>query len=128
MPDLQATVDHVRGACLRLPEVQERLSHGAPTFFVRGKRAFVTIRAEGHHDNGFPHLVCAAPEGFQTGAVAERPQQFFRPPYVGHRGWVGVRLDRGVVLDELTDLCDEGYRVVAPSSLVSLLDDGPTPS
>jgi hypothetical protein len=117
-----ATVDHIRSVCLALPEVEERPSHGAPTFFVRGKKTFLTVWGDGHHDNLFPHLWCAAPEGVQADVVANRPDQFFRPPYVGHRGWLGVRLDRGVPLDELTDLCDEAYRVVAPPSLTRLLD------
>jgi hypothetical protein len=117
-----ATVEHIRRACLALPEVEERLSHGAPTFFVRGKKTFVTVWADGHHDNRFPHLWCAAPEGVQAGVVNDRPDQFFRPPYVGHRGWLGVRLDRGVPLDELADLCEEAYRVVAPPSLIRLLE------
>jgi hypothetical protein len=117
-----ATVDHIRSTCLSLPEVEERPSHGAPTFFVRGKKTFLTVWADGHHDNQFPHLWCAAPEGVQADLIANRPDQFFRPPYVGHRGWLGVRLDRGVPLDELTDLCDEAYRVVAPPSLSRLLE------
>jgi hypothetical protein len=115
---LAATLDRVREVCLGLPEVEERLSHGAPTFFVRGRFSFVALRPEGHHDNDFPHLWCAAPEGAQAYLVAERPDQFFRPPYVGHRGWLGVRLDRGVPADELADLCEDAYRVVAPATLV----------
>jgi hypothetical protein len=117
-----ATVDHIRSACLALPEVEERLSHGAPTFFVRGKKTFLTVWGDGHHDHLFPHLWCAAAEGVQADVVANRPDQFFRPPYVGHRGWLGVRLDRGVSLDELTDLCHDAYRVVAPPSLSRLLE------
>jgi hypothetical protein len=117
-----STLDRIRGVCLGLPEVQERLSHGAPTFFVRGKKSFVAMRHEGHHDNEFPHLWCAAPDGVQGDVVASRPGQFFRPPYVGHRGWLGVRLDRGVSDEELADLCEEAYRAVAPAALVRRLD------
>jgi hypothetical protein len=112
-----STVDHIRRACLALPDVEERLSHGAPTFFVRGKKSFVNVWTDGHHDNDFPHLWCAAPEGVQANLVAQRPERFFRPPYVGHRGWLGVRLDRGLPFDELTDLCEEAYCVVAPATL-----------
>jgi hypothetical protein len=115
------TLEHIRRACLTLPEVEERLSHGAPTFFVRGKRSFATVWIRGHHDHEFPHLWCAAAEGVQAQVVTERPQQYFRPPYVGHRGWLGVRLDRGVPLEELTDLCEDAYCVVAPASLSELV-------
>jgi hypothetical protein len=125
-----ATLDHIRAACLALPEVEERLSHGAPTFFVRGRMSFMTVWTDGHHDNDFPHLWCAAADGVQASVITERPAEFFRPPYVGHRGWLGVRLDRGLALEELTDLCEDAYRVVAPPSLARRLqsqgDRGPS--
>jgi hypothetical protein len=118
MKDTDSVLDHIRGVCLGLPEVDERLSHGAPTFFVRGKKTFLSVWSHGHHDNEFPHLWCAAPEGVQARLIADRSGEFFRPPYVGHRGWLGVRLDRGLALDELTDLCEDAYCVVAPPTLV----------
>jgi hypothetical protein len=125
MGAVTTTIDWVRKVCLDLPEVQERLSHGAPTFFIRGKASFVVLHPEGHHDNQFPQLWCAAPDGVQGQVVAERPDQFFRPPYVGHRGWLGVRLDRGVSDEEMADLCEEAYRMVAPAALVRRLDTPP---
>ena|SRR3712207_5789937 len=112
----------VRAACLRLPEVTERLSHGAPSFFVRGRRAFVMVHADGHHDNDFPHLWCAAPPGGQAELVAAAPGRFFRPPYVGHLGWVGVRLDGAVDWAEIAELCEDAYRAVAPAALINKLD------
>ena len=112
----------VREICLALPEVTERLSHGAPTFFVRGKKTFVTVYAEGHHGDRFAHLWCAAPPGVQEELVETEPDRFFRPPYVGHRGWLGVRLDAGIDTDELAAICEEAYRVVAPRRLVDALD------
>ena len=111
----------LRATCLALPGVEERLSHGAPTFFA--KRSFVMVWANGHHDNHFPHLWLAAPEGAQHILTTSRPEQFFRPPYVGHRGWIGVRLDAQIDIGELQDLCEDAYRVVAPPKLVKQLDD-----
>jgi hypothetical protein len=108
--------------CLSLPEVTERPSHGAPAFFVRGKTTFVQTWLDGHHDHTFPHLWCAAGPGVQAALVAARPDRFFRPPYVGHRGWIGVRLDGKVDWDEIADLCEDAYRAVAPRRLVALLD------
>jgi hypothetical protein len=129
MDDTDAVVDRIRSVCLALPEVEERLSHGAPTFFVRGKKTFASVWSHGHHDNEFPHLWCAAAGGVQARLIADRSEQFFRPPYVGHRGWLGVRLDRGLAPDELTDLCEDAYCVVAPPTLVrrfmSEADGGP---
>ena len=83
----------VRAICLALPEVTERPSHGAPTWFVRDKKAFVTLWAHGHHADDFPHLWCAGLPGAQHELVTSGPGRFFRPPYVGGRGWIGVRLD-----------------------------------
>ncbi|BCJ40464.1 phosphoribosylglycinamide formyltransferase [Actinoplanes ianthinogenes] len=120
-------VERVRGFCLALPEVEERLSHGAPAFFVRGRKQFVMLWPDGHHDNHFPHLWCAAPAGAQQELIAEDPARFFRPPYVGHRGWLGVRLDDDPDWSEIAELCGDAYRVVAPKTLVARLDSGPPP-
>lgn len=111
-----------RTICLALPEVTERLSHGAPTWFVRGRTAFVTVWPEGHHRDAFPQLWCAAPPGAQAGLVAVDSTRFFRPPYVGHRGWLGVRLDGEVDWTEVAELCIDAYRTVAPKGLVARLD------
>jgi hypothetical protein len=107
-----------------LPEVTERPSHGAPTWFVQDKKSFVTLWADGHHDDHFPHLWCAAPPGGQAAAIAVDSVRFFRPPYVGGRGWIGVRLDTPPQLDwtEIGDLCEDGYRTVAPARLIAQLE------
>ena len=86
-------LERLREVCLGLPEVNERLSHGAPTFFVRGKRPFVMVLTD-HHGDGRFAIWCAAGEGVQQMLVDADPERFFVPPYVGHRGWLGVRLDR----------------------------------
>jgi hypothetical protein len=114
----------LRAICLALPEVTERPSHGAPTFFVQDKKSFVTLWASGHHDDDFPHLWCAGLPGAQAELVASSPGRFFRPPYVGGRGWVGVRLDAGLDWAEIAELCQDAYRAVAPARLVTLLDAG----
>jgi hypothetical protein len=112
-------LDRLRALCLALPEVSERLSHGEPTWFIRGKRTFVTF-ADHHHDDRLAFW-CAAPLGVQDLLVAARPAQFFRPPYVGVRGWLGVRLDLPVDWDEIDELVRDAYRVVAPRRLSDLL-------
>ena len=110
----------IRAICASLPGVTERLSHGAPAFFA-GKQ-FLMLWPEGHHDHDFPHLWCAAPPGAQEELVTTEPDRFFRPPYVGTRGWVGVRLDRGVDWDELAAICEDAFRTVAAKKLVDALD------
>ena len=89
----------MRELCLHLPGATERLSHGAPAFFA-GKQ-FVMLWPDGHHDHGFPHLWCAAPAGARAELTGTGPERFFRPPYVGGRGWIGVRLDGDVRWDEV---------------------------
>jgi hypothetical protein len=105
---------------LSLPGTSERLSHGAPAFFA-GKQ-FVMLWPDGHHDHGFPHLWCAAPPGVQDEMLTTEPGRFFRPPYVGGRGWIGVRLDGTVDWDEVTAICRDAFRTVAPRSLIAELD------
>jgi hypothetical protein len=113
-------LERVRAVCLALPEVTERLSHGSPTFFIRGKKTFVMF-VDDHHGDGNVGIWCAAPPGVQEQLVEQEPGRFFRPPYVGHRGWLGVRLDVDPDWDELREICTEAYRQVAPKSLVALL-------
>ena len=115
--DQAAAQARIRELCLGLPETRERLSHGAPTFFVRGKRAFVMVLND-HHGDGRFAIWCAAPDGMQKLLVESEPERFFVPPYVGHRGWLGVRLDRQVDWDELAGIVEDAYGEVAPPKLV----------
>lgn len=114
-------VDQVRKRCLALPEVSERLSHGAPTWFVRDKKTLATVWND-HHRDGILGLVCAAPAGVQQQLVDEEPDRFYVPAYVGHRGWIGVRLDRKVDWDEIDEILRDSYRCVAPKTLTKQLD------
>ena len=109
--------DVVREICLALPETSERPSHGEPTFFVGGKRPFATVWG-GHHGDGRFALICAAPAGMQAALVEADPERFFVPRYVGHRGWIGVRLDRGFDRDEIAGIVEDAYAEVAPAKLV----------
>lgn len=117
----------LREVCLALPEVTERVSHGEPTWFVRQGargRSFV-MYADHHHDDRLGFW-CAAPPGAQEELVAADPERFFRPPYVGGRGWLGVRLDVAVDWAEVGEVVTDAYRVVAPPRLAALLGDGVT--
>jgi hypothetical protein len=110
----------LRRLCLALPETTERRSHGEPTWFVRDKKVFV-MYADHHHDDRLAFW-CAAPPEAQEILVAAHPDRFFRPPYVGHRGWLGVWLDVPVDWEEIADLVSEAYRTVAPRRLVAELE------
>ena len=113
----EQTLARIRDICLALPETSERLSHGAPTFFVRGKRAFLMVLTN-HHGDGRFAIWCAAADGMQQMLVEADPERFFVPPYVGHRGWLGMRLDRGIDWDELAGIAEDAYVDVAPARLV----------
>jgi hypothetical protein len=123
-PDSVELLERIRSHCLSLPEVNERPSHSAPTFFIRDKRSFVTVWMDGHHEVHFAQLWAACVPDFRAYLIEERPEIFFLPAYVAHRGWVGVRLDLDLDFDELTDLLDDAYRLIAPPALVQLLDGG----
>jgi hypothetical protein len=113
------TLGFIRKICLALPETSERLSHGAPTFFVR-KKTFVMVLND-HHGDGRFAIWCAAGEGMQAMLVEADPERFFVPPYVGHRGWLGFRLDRELDREELAGLLEDAYVEVAPPKLVARL-------
>jgi hypothetical protein len=113
----------VREACLGLPETSERPSHGAPTFFIRAKRSFATVWDD-HHGDGRFALICAAPEGMQAALVEADSERFYVPPYFGHRGWIGVRLDRGFDRDEIAGIVEDAYAEVAPPKLVEAAQRG----
>ena len=119
---VQDALARLRALCLALPETNERPSHGAPTFFVRDKKTFVMF-LDDHHGDGRLAIWCAAPPGLQATLVDEEPDRFFVPPYVGHRGWLGVYLDvPDVDWPHLEELVEDAYRQVAPKSLVARLD------
>ncbi len=120
--DVAAAAARLRADCGALPEVTERVSHGALTFFVRGKRTLAYL-TDDHHGDGCLALVCPAPAGVQEELVRTEPERFFRPPYVGHRGWIGLRLDRDLDWDEVEGLLLEAYRHVAPATLVRQVGD-----
>jgi hypothetical protein len=121
MADPSATVERLRAICGALPEVSERRSHGAPTFFVREKKTLCTVHDDHHGAHGVA-LWCPAPPGVQEKLVDDEPERFFRPPYVGHRGWIGVHLEVDADWDEVDAIIRDAYRVVAPKTLASQLD------
>lgn len=110
-----SALSRIRRICLALPETNERLSHGAPTFFIREKRAFLMFH-DNHHDDGRLAIWCAALDGAQETLTEASPDQYFVPPYVGHRGWLGVRLDRTPDWDEVAGVVEDAYAAVEPET------------
>jgi hypothetical protein len=107
-----AELERLRAVRETLSETSERPSHGAPSFFYREKRCFLMFM-DNHHGDGRVAIWCAAPEGAQELLVAADPEKFFRPPYVGHRGWLGVMLHGDVNWDEIAGIVEDAYLTVA---------------
>ncbi len=113
-------VERVRRLCMALPETSERLSHGEPTFFV-GKKVFVMF-ADNHHGDGRVAVWLPAPPGVQSALIEQSPVAYFRPPYVGHKGWVGIEL--ASIDDEALEFhIQTAWELIAPRRL--LLSDLP---
>jgi hypothetical protein len=112
----------VRELCLGLPGTSERLSHGAPSFFIDGKHTIVMFMDD-HHGDGRLALWCAAPAGAQALLTASDPERYFVPPYVGHRGWVGVRLDRDTPWDDIAGVIEDAWLDRAPKRRLAELDE-----
>ena len=121
--DVTAAAERLRELTADLPEVTERLSHGSTTFFIRGKRTLAYL-TDDHHGDGRLALIYPAAPGVQEELIRGDGERFFRPPYVGHRGWVGLRLDVDPDWDEVAAILEDAYRTVAPKTLVRQLDDG----
>ena len=111
----RTAVERLRAICLALPETSEKVAWGEPTWRVKGK---LFAQLDNHH-HGADHLAVwlPAPLGEQESLLFLDPQRFFRPPYVGPRGWVGVRIDRGPDWKLVTSLVKQAYREVAPPRL-----------
>ena len=109
--------DHLRQICLALPEAVEKEAWGDPTFRVRDKIFAMEKRGDGRIS-----VWCKAPPGSQDVLVGADPARFFVPPYVGHRGWVGMRLDDGPDWSEVAMLIRRSYRLIAPKRLAALVE------
>jgi hypothetical protein len=117
-------LERVRRICVALPETMEKISHGEPTFFVR-KKVFAMC-SNNHHNDGHIAVVLPAAIGIQAMLIERSPEKFYRPPYVGVRGWVGVELNR-VDDEELAFHIHEAWRLIAPEKMHYLLEEPPKP-
>lgn len=118
LPPKQA-VDRLRKICMSLPGAHEKLSHGEPTWFA-GK--VFAMLSDHHHDDRLAFW-CAAPAGAQDALVTADPRRFFRPKYVGGQGWIGVYLDVEQDWDEIAELVEDSFRLVARKTAVIKLDE-----
>jgi hypothetical protein len=114
----QEHIERVRRICLSLPETWEKISHGEPTWFV-GKKVFAMF-SNNHHNDGHIAVTIPAAIGVQEALIKKSPRKFYRPPYVGVRGWVGIEVDRATD-KELKFHLMEAWRLIAPPKFQQLL-------
>lgn len=104
--------ERVRGLALALPQAAERGTWGATTYRV-GERIFAVTTSDA------ASVTCKVPPGLREVLLESAPRRFFIPPYFGTKGWVAVRLDDGCDWDELRDLLEGSYALVAPKRLAA---------
>lgn len=106
-------LEHVRQSCLSHEGAYEKTSHGSPCFFVEKGRQFAAF-VDNHHGDGRLALWLRAAPGVQEALIEEDAEAYFRPPYVGPSGWVGVRLDRGLAWETVAALVEEAHSLGSP--------------
>ncbi|PWU09700.1 MAG: phosphoribosylglycinamide formyltransferase [Terriglobia bacterium] len=112
-PRSSAQLKRVRAICNSISGTVEKISHGEPTFFTP-KRVFVMF-ANNHHGDGHVAIWAPAAPGVQAALIEEAPDTYFRPPYVGSSGWVGVELSR-VDDEQLKAVIHEAFRLMTAKS------------
>ena len=114
-------LSRLRSLCLALAEAHEVEAWGEPTFRVRNKIFATYATADTHHGNGRPAVWCKSSHVNQQLLIRAEPDRYFSPPYVGHKGWVGVCLDRSPDWTAVADLVHTSYRLIAPKRLTATM-------
>jgi hypothetical protein len=112
----------VRAICLALPETTEVSAWNAPTFRVKNKMFAMHVEGGTEHHGGREALWIYSTNGEQDLLVRAKPDRYFKPPYVGPSGWVGVYLDKNPPWGEIIEIIKDGYRLRAPKKLAGLVD------
>jgi len=104
--------------CLALPESTRERQGEHAAFRVR-KKTFAYFLND-HHGDGIVAVTCKVLPGDNTALAAASPERFYIPAYIGPRGWVALRLDKGHIdWDEVSELVTGSYRMVAPKRLAA---------
>ena len=114
----ESQLERVRRICATMPSVSEKLSHGAPTFFVEKDKGVFTMFADNHHQDGHLAVWLPAPPGLQSALIEDAPKTYFKPPYVGTSGWIGIEL--GQISDEVLEIhVRKAWELAAPKKKTS---------
>jgi len=112
-----ATLCRLRALCLALPEAEQRRTWDCETFRVRNRIFAMHVPPAGSAPGAASALWCKAPKGVQHLLMEADPARFFRPPYVGPKGWIGLRLDAGTDWSEVEALVRRSWSMTAPRRL-----------
>lgn len=110
----------VRELCLSFPETSEKEAWGGPTFRVKDK--MFVMYMDDHHGDGRLALWCKADADDRDALVAGDPRRFFVPPYVGPKGWLGVRIDKRIAWSRVSALAEQSFRLAAPQRVLAAFD------
>jgi uncharacterized protein YdhG (YjbR/CyaY superfamily) len=105
-------LERIRRICATMPSFSEKLSHGTPTFFVQKDKGVCTMFADNHHEDGHLAVWLPAPSGLQAALIEDAPKTYFKPPYVGSGGWIGIELDQ-IDDDALAIHVSEAWKIAA---------------
>jgi predicted DNA-binding protein (MmcQ/YjbR family) len=115
-------LQRLRTICLARPGATEKEAWGDPTWRVRDR---IFAMQKGNVEGGRPSLWLKAPDGAQAALVDTDPGRFFVPPYVGHKGWIGIYLDGGRIdWHEVEHLVEQSYQLIAPRKLLADRSEG----
>lgn len=120
MPKKESILDQVSRLCLALPEAMREI-HGSHAAFLVRKKNFAYF-LDNHHGDGIVGITCKALPGDNLALIAADPERFYMPAYVGPRGWVGLRLDRGEIdWEEVIEMLKLSYKLSAPKKLAAMV-------
>ncbi len=118
--EIAPLIERLRQLCLALPETTEKLAWGEPTFRVKD-RMFAQLD-NNHHNSGHLAVWCPCPPGAREVLIDNSPEMFFVPPYVGPKGWIGVRLTGDCDWDAVAMVLEDAWRMVAPPKLAATME------
>jgi len=98
----EAQLERLRRICAAMPSVSEKLSHGTPTFFVEKDKGVFVMFVDNHHEDGHLAVWLPVPAGLQSALIEDAPATYFKPPYVGSSGWIGIELNQ--IRDEALEI------------------------
>jgi predicted DNA-binding protein (MmcQ/YjbR family) len=124
---MPSPLPRLRKLCLSLPETHEVEAWGAPTFRIKGGKIFAMYASASNQHAGRHSVWIKARKDNQELMIRSKPARFFKPPYVGPSGWIGVYLDKSPDWNEVAELLRDGWRQIAPRKLLASIEQQAAP-